>query len=75
MQLSRFHRELGNIDQARRYAIYNNVSEPMNAAPRIELLYIYNSSGDTDRELRETRRMLRQFRDERTCLTSPRQLY
>ena len=68
MQLSRFHRELGNIDQARRYAILRNVSEPMNAAPRIELLYIYNSSGDTDRELRETRRMLRQFRDDEPAL-------
>jgi tetratricopeptide (TPR) repeat protein len=68
MQLSRYHREIGNIDQARRYAILRNVSEPMNAAPRIELLYIYNSSGDTDRELRETRRMLRQFRDDEAAL-------
>ncbi|MGC6455420.1 MAG: tetratricopeptide repeat protein [Coraliomargaritaceae bacterium] len=68
MQLSRYHREIGNIDQARRYAILRNVSAPMNAAPRIELLYIYNKSGDTDRELRETRRMLRQFRDDEPAL-------
>lgn len=68
MQLSRYHRELGDIDQARRYAILRNVSDPMSAAPRIELLYIYNASGDTDRELRETRRMLRQFRDDEPAL-------
>lgn len=68
MQLSRYHRELGDIDQARRYAILRNVSDPMSAAPRLELLYIYNASEDTDRELRETRRMLRQFRDDELAL-------
>tara|TARA_A100001015_G_scaffold72098_2_gene79967 strand:- start:10774 stop:12444 length:1671 start_codon:yes stop_codon:yes gene_type:complete len=70
MQLSRYHRELGNTDQARRYAILRNVSDPMSSAPRIELLYIYNSSNDTDRELRETRRILRQFRDDEKALQS-----
>ena len=44
MQLSRYHREIGEIDQARRYAILRNVKDPLSAAPRIELLYIYNKS-------------------------------
>lgn len=68
MQLSRYHRELDQIDEARRYAILRNVSDPLSAAPRLELLYIYNKSGDTEREQRETQRMLQQFRDDETAL-------
>lgn len=68
MQLSRYHRELGQINEARRYAILRNVSDPLSAAPRLELLYIYNKSGDSEREQRETQRMLQQFRDDETAL-------
>lgn len=68
MQLSRYHRELGQIDEARRYAILRNVSDPLSAAPRLELLYIYNKSGDTEREQRETQRMLKQFREDEAAL-------
>jgi thioredoxin-like negative regulator of GroEL len=64
MQLSSYHRELGQIDEARRYAILRNVSDPLSPAPRLELLYIYNKSGDIEREQRETLRMLQQFRDD-----------
>ena len=68
MQLSRYHREMGEIDKARRYAILRNVKDPLSAAPRLELLYIYNKSEDTEREQRETQRMLKQFRDDETAL-------
>ncbi|HAV12601.1 MAG TPA: hypothetical protein DCX06_03755 [Opitutae bacterium] len=68
MQLSRYHREMGEIDQARRYAILRNVADPLSAAPRLELLYIYNKSGDLEREARETKRMLQQFRQDTTAL-------
>ncbi len=68
MQLSRYHRELGEIDEARRYAILRNVSDPLSAAPRLELLYIYNKTGDDAREQRETQRMLRQFREDEPAL-------
>lgn len=64
MHLSRYHRELGQIDEARRVAILRNVSDPLSPAPRLELLYIYNKSGDIEREQRETLRMLQQFRDD-----------
>jgi Tfp pilus assembly protein PilF len=70
MQLSRYHREIGDIDQARRYAILRNVSAPLSVAPRVELLYIYNKSGDKARELRETQSMLKQFRDDEIALHS-----
>ena len=68
MQLSRYHRELGEVDEARRYAILRNVSDPLSAAPRLELLYIYNKTEDTEREKRETQRMLKQFRDDEPAL-------
>ncbi len=68
MQLSRYNRELGNIEQARQYAILRNVAAPLSSAPRIELLYIYNKTGDTERESRETKNMLKQFRDDEQAL-------
>lgn len=68
MQLSRYHRELGSLDDARRYAILRNVSDPLSAAPRLELLYVYNETGDTASEKRETQRMLKQFRDDESAL-------
>jgi uncharacterized protein HemY len=70
MQLSRYHRELGEIDEARRYAILRNVSDPLSSAPRLELLYIYNKSEDFEREQRETQRMLQQFRNDELALQS-----
>ena len=70
MQLSRYHRKLDNVDDARRYAILRNVSDPLSPAPRLELLYIYHKSGNHEREERETRRMLRQFRDDEQALQS-----
>jgi Tfp pilus assembly protein PilF len=68
MQLSRYHREMGEVDKARRYAILRNVKDPLSPAPRLELLYIYNLSGDHEREQRETQRMLKQFRNEESAL-------
>ena len=66
--LSRYHRELGEIDEARRYAILRNVSNPLSAATRTELLYIYNQAGDFESEQRETQRMLQQFRNDGPAL-------
>ena len=68
MQLSRYHRELGQFDEARRYAILRNISDPLSAAPRMELLYIFNETGDDARETAETQRLLRQFRDDESAL-------
>lgn len=68
LQLSRYNRELGNLDDARRYAILRNVSDPLSAAPRLELLYIYNKTGNKASEKRETQRMLKQFRDDEPAL-------
>lgn len=66
--LSRYHRELGEIDEARRYAMLRNLSNPLSAATRIELLYIYNQAGDFESEQRESERVLQQFRNDGPAL-------
>lgn len=66
--LSRYHRELGEIDEARRYAMLRNLSNPLSAATRIELLYIYNQAEDFESEQRESERVLQQFRNDGPAL-------
>lgn len=68
MQLSRYYREMGDIDKARRYAILRNLKDPLSAAPRLELLYIYHKSEEFDREQREIQSMLQQFHTDETAL-------
>ena len=68
MKLSKYYRESGDIDKARRYAMLRNVSDPLSAAPRVELLFIYDKSGDTELVQRESMRMLKQFRDDESAL-------
>ena len=46
------------------------MSDPLSAAPRLELLYIYNKSEDFEREQLETQRMLQQFRNDEPALQS-----
>ena len=66
--LSRCYRELGEIDKARRYAMLRNLSNPLSAATRVELLYIYNQTKDIESEQRESERVLQQFRNDGPAL-------
>ena len=68
LQLSRYHRELGETDEARRYAMLRNLSNPLSAATRVELLYIYNQTRDFESEQRESERVLQQFRNDGPAL-------
>ena len=68
MLLSRYYRERGQLDDARRYAILRNVKEPLSLAPRLELLRIYHKEGDQAREQRETQRMLKLFHNDEATL-------
>lgn len=68
VQLSRYHREAGNLEEARRYAILRNIKSPLSAGPRIELLYNYEASGDTDRVKEESANLLKQFSDDQAAL-------
>lgn len=68
IQLTRYYRERGELDEARRYAILRNINNPLSYTPRIELLYIYNKSGDAEREEREVQRILELFSDDPQAL-------
>ena len=69
-QLSRFNRELGNYDEALKYALLHMSSNPLIVAPRIELLYVYNRMEDKERERGEAESILRQFREDESALQS-----
>ncbi len=68
LQLSNYYREIGDMDQARRYAILRSVKDPLNYKPRIELLYIYNNEGDIEREASEIERFFEQFSQDKSAL-------
>ena len=68
IQLSNYYREIGELDKARRYAILRNVKDPLSPTPKLELLYIYNQFGDTEREQREIERMFEQFSEDNPAM-------
>ena len=68
MKLSRYYRESDELDKARRYAMLRNVSNPLSAAARVELLYIYEKSGEDELVQREAQLMLKQFKDDEPAL-------
>lgn len=63
MQLSRYNRELGNLEEAKRYAILRIASDPLSYAARIELLYLHEKSGDLAGSERVTKELIEQFDD------------
>ena len=66
--LSRYYRTMGTIDKARRYALLRSVKDPSSPKPKLELLYIYNQSGDHEREAQGIERMFEQFSDDKAAL-------
>lgn len=69
VQLARFYREEGDLDEAMRYSVLRSLNNPLNAIPRIELLYGYHEKGNTEREKAEIEALIRQFpNDEKTLL-------
>ncbi|MGB0370891.1 MAG: tetratricopeptide repeat protein [Opitutales bacterium] len=68
MELIRAHREAGNLDKARQYAILRNLNNPLNPGPRIELLHAYNYSEQTDRLAEEIDNYIDQFGSEERSL-------
>jgi len=68
VQLSRYHRQIGNTDKARRFAILRSVKDPLNYKPRVELLYIYNQENDVAREQSEIELIFEQFGQDRYAM-------
>lgn len=67
--LTLFYRELGDNAKARQYAVLRNINAPLSVQPRIDLLYIFSSTGQKERALREAEAILEQFsNDERSLL-------
>jgi tetratricopeptide (TPR) repeat protein len=62
--LTRYHHELGQLDAAERYAVVRQLNDPLTAAPRVDLLYIYNEQGEIARLTREIDTLLRDFRND-----------
>jgi len=62
LQLIRFHRELGQLDEARRYALLRQLRDPVSPGPRIDLLRTYHATHDTAAENRELAAYLAEFK-------------
>jgi len=67
-QLSSFHRELGELDRARQYAVLRNIDAPLAVEPRIGLLYTLSESGQDERADREANAILRQFNKDESAM-------
>ncbi len=61
LELVRFHREAGNVAEARRYALLRQFNDPASPGPRIDLLHTYRTSGDTAAEQREQEKFVAEF--------------
>lgn len=68
MELIRAHRQAGNIDKARQYAILRNLNNPLNPGPRIEMLHAYVYSEQAERLNEEIDNYFQQFGDEERSL-------
>lgn len=64
IQLSNYHRELGNYAEVERYAVLRQLINPSNPAARIDLIYAYHRQGATDRAAREIEAIFRDFADD-----------
>ncbi len=53
LELVRINRELGRLDEARRYALLRSIREPGSAGAHIDLMHGYHAAGDTAAETRE----------------------
>ncbi len=61
LHLVRYHRELGNVAEARRIALLRQFNEPQSPGPRIDLLHAYRATNDRAAETRELALYLSEF--------------
>ena len=62
VQLIRLHRELGHLNEARRYALLRHLKDPASPGPRLDLLHTYHASDDRAAEARELAGYLADFK-------------
>ncbi len=66
--LSRFYRDMGKHAKARQYAVLRNINAPLSVAPRIDLLYSLDNTGQTERADQEAESILHQFGQDEKAL-------
>ena len=62
LHLIRFHRELGHLAEARRYALLRHLHDPASPGPRLDLLHTYHATDDRAAEARELATYLADFK-------------
>ena len=64
LYLTRYHHQIGELEAAERYAVARQLNDPLAAAPRVDLLYIYEAQADIERLNHEVDTLLRDFRND-----------
>ncbi len=67
-QLSQYYRETGDFDSARRYAKLRNIKNPLEAAPLIDLIYLYNEFEKEEKIKTLSKRILQDFEDDERAI-------
>ncbi len=60
-KLSKYYREMGDLDKARQVTVLRTLNSPLTVDPRIDLLSIYDEIGHEDRARREALEVLNQW--------------
>ena len=68
IELVRVNRELGRLDEARRYALLRSLREPGSSGAHIDLMHGYRTSGDSAAEARELADYFRNFGQDANAL-------
>lgn len=68
MQLSRYHRKMGNLEEAKRYAILRIASDPLSYAARAELLYILHKTNDLEGLNQSVQKAKEEFQEDREAM-------
>lgn len=66
--LSRYYRDIGDYEKVRQYAALRSANAPLSVAPRIDLLYAYDNTGDSAKAEQEIDAILEQFGDNENAL-------
>ena len=67
-QLGAFYRKIKDFDSARRYTQLRNIKNPSDPIPIIDLMYLFNDSGDPGSVNDLGNRILKDFRGDKTAI-------
>jgi uncharacterized protein HemY len=70
LQLIKYYRAVGNLEQARRSALLFNIENLSSHQPKIELLYIFDQSGENQSVSRQVESILEFFSDNSAALAA-----